>query len=142
MNNRCRTSLRRSRRALTLVEVVAALAMVGVLLTTLLTAQARFTRQWQRAERRIEAVAAADRMVATWWAEPSAIPRRAGGEVAGGKAFAWRTTVVDDSAARQLGGEIVRLDIVDLHDREAAPVVVDVLLPFVPTSIAAQEEQP
>src|SRR4051812_50208316 len=105
MNDRCKTSSRaRTRRAnpprrrkprgLTLVEVVAGLARLSTLLVAVLTTKARVTRQWSHAQRKLQAVATADRLLAEWWPRRDEFPRQSSGRVAGDSGMRWRTTPV------------------------------------------------
>ena len=51
---------------MTLVEVVAGLALLGSVLVALLLARAAYLRQWARADRQLQAVAAADELLTVW----------------------------------------------------------------------------
>src|SRR4051812_18319241 len=105
---------RRSWRAgLTLVEVVAGLALLSTLLVAVLSTKARVTRQWAHAQRKLEATAAADKLLAAWWATPAAFPRRSAGTVPGDGGLAWRTAPVANEVVRPLGASVVRLEIID-----------------------------
>lgn len=61
-----------SRRGLTLVEVIAALAILAAVLSGIVVARARLTRQWEMSRKRIAAVEAANTMLAGWLASTSA----------------------------------------------------------------------
>src|SRR4051812_1146961 len=129
---RVRLHRRRTRRsALTLVEVVAGLALLATLLVAVLGTKARVTRQWAHANRKLEAVAAADRLLAGWWATPATFPRKSSGNVPGDAGLNWRTTPVGNDAVRPLGASVVRLEIVDGRQPAASGAVlasVDVVL--------------
>src|SRR5687767_11024896 len=84
----------RGRRAMTLVEVVGALALLGVLLVGTLLAKARSTRQAALADRRLEAVAAADALLTAWRRDPQSLARSGGGRVSGEADLSWRTRTV------------------------------------------------
>ena len=113
MNAKCRTSSRRRRRGLTLVEVVAGLALLAALLVAVLTAKARATRQLASANRRLEAVAAADRLLVGWWQDPAHFPRHASGRVPGENGFAWRTSPVRNDTVNALAASVIRLEVLD-----------------------------
>jgi prepilin-type N-terminal cleavage/methylation domain-containing protein len=117
MNDRCRTFSRttpRSRpRGLTLVEVVAGLALLSTLLVAVLTTKARVTRQWSHAQRKLQAVAAADRLLGEWWPRRDEFPRQASGRVAGDSGLRWRTEPVANPPLNALRTSVVRLDILD-----------------------------
>src|SRR4051794_8506660 len=84
----------RRRPAMTLVEVVAALALLGTLLAAVLVVRVRYARQSAAAERRLQAVAAADALLSAWHRDPRSLPRFGSGQVAGDAQLAWRTAVV------------------------------------------------
>lgn len=104
---------------MTLIEVVASLALLASLLVGLLLAKARYTRQSALADRRIEAVRAVDRLLAAWWAEPARFPRRGTGPIDGAADLSWRTSLVANPTLNELGAQVVRLEVID--DRPGAP---------------------
>src|SRR5947208_15221341 len=87
-----------ARRAMTLVEVVAAPALLGTLLAAVLVVRVRYARQSAAADRRLRAVAAADALLAGWHRDPRSLPRSGAGPVAGDAPLAWRTAVVPHQA--------------------------------------------
>jgi type II secretory pathway pseudopilin PulG len=137
MNEKSRTSSARSaaattltgsrrRQAMTLVEVVGALVLLGTLLVALLTARARYTRQSASSDRRLRAVAAADELLTEWRRNPASLPRSAAGRVARDSDLAWRTLPVPNAPIQELGGAVVRLEIVDERPTAADPIVASV----------------
>jgi hypothetical protein len=104
---------------MTLVEVVGALGLLATLLVALLLARVRYTHQAALAERRLQAVAAAEALLATWHQDPRSLPRAGGGAVAGERQFLWRTQSALNGAVNELGAAVVRLEILD--DRPEAP---------------------
>ena len=98
---------------MTLVEVVASLALLASLLVGLLLAKARYTRQSALADRRLEAVRAADRLLSEWWADPARFPRRGAGRVDVVSNLAWQTSLVANPTLGELGAQVVRLQIID-----------------------------
>jgi hypothetical protein len=78
-----------------------------------LSTKARVTRQWAHAQRKLEAVKAADKLLAAWWATPATFPRRGAGDVPGDAGLAWRTSPVANETLRPLGASVVRLEIFD-----------------------------
>ena len=98
---------------LTLVEVVAGLALLSTLLVAVLTTKARATRQWSHAQRKLEAVAAADRLVTNWWQDLDRFPRRAAGRVPGQSGLAWRTTPVAKPELAGLMVSVIRVEVLD-----------------------------
>lgn len=132
MRSRSDRSWRRSRAGgLTLVEVLAALAILGTLLVSVLLAEARCRRQSAGARQRLESCRAADALLEQWWRDPGELPRSGQGDVPGHGELVWRTSVVENRDVRRLGGQVVRLEI---RRRSGAPdekatVSVDVVLP-------------
>src|SRR4051794_34521543 len=82
---------RRAHRAMTLIEVVGGLALLGTLLVAVLLAKAKFTRQAATADRKLQAVAAADELLTVWRQDSNALPRDGVGPVPGDRQFSWRT---------------------------------------------------
>ena len=116
-------------RGMTLIEVVAGLALLGTLLVGIVLAKVRYTHQWTAAERRVQAVGAADDLLSAWWADAGSFPRRDAGEVPGRPGLAWRTAPVSNPAVEALDARAVRLEVFDRAAPTDPPVVVDVVLP-------------
>ncbi len=116
---------------MTLIEVLAGLALLASLLGGLLLVKARSGRQWSAANRRLEAVAAADGLLSSWWRSPREMPRDDSGPVPDHDAMFWRTRLVENADTRALGARVVRLQIVsDPGAPDATELTrVDVLLP-------------
>jgi hypothetical protein len=112
---KCRTFSRRwpAARAMTLVEVVAGLALLGSVLVGILLARGACLRQTARSNRRLEAVAAADALLTAWHQDPALLKPEGGGPLAGDGQLAWRTAIVPSAEARSLGARIVRLEVFD-----------------------------
>lgn len=114
---------------MTLVEVVAGLALLGTLLAAVLVVRARYARQSAAAERRLQAVAAADALLAAWHTDPRLLPRYGSGRVDGDAQLAWRTALVPNREVNDLGAQVVHLEILD--DRPAAASAVLTSVEFV-----------
>lgn len=120
---------------MTLIEVLAGLALLAALLMVLLTARTRATLQWTRANERLRAVQAADRLLADWWREPKDFPREGEGAIPGAADLRWRTRIVPDHGSAELRADIVRLEVGRFApggiggDADPAAVAVEVLLP-------------
>jgi hypothetical protein len=113
---------------------MAGLAILGSLLVSTLVAKGRCTRQWALANRRLEAAAAADKLLSTWWQQPDKFPRESSGELNG--ALSWNTRGLHAGDAEFLGVSIVRLEVFDTRlaaapgaNPQVALVAVDVVLP-------------
>ena len=98
---------------LTLIEVVAGLALLATLLVAVLTTKAKLTRQWASAQQRLRAAGAADALLAEWWRDVKTFPRQASGTVSGEPRLAWRTQAVPNDAVNRLGASVVQLDVID-----------------------------
>jgi hypothetical protein len=112
---------------MTLVEVVGGLGLLATLLVGLLLAKARYTRQAAAADRRLQAVVAADALLAGWHHAPRSLVRAGSGAVPGGGEFSWRTQGIVNAPVGELGAAVVRLEILDDRPEAAAnPVVTSV----------------
>jgi hypothetical protein len=124
-------------RALTLIEVVASLAILGTLLVSMLMARQRYSRQWTLAVRKGEAVSAADQLLSEWWRDPRKLPLEGRGVIAGHPDLMWRTRTMDNRDADALDAQVVRLEVFTQAERqkgntqvkEKALATVDLLLP-------------
>jgi len=119
MNKRSTTCSRCSRAAgLTLIEVVAAIAILGTILVGIVLAKSRNTRQLAEARRTAEVVRHADALLADWWADEAGVPPDAAGVIDADPTLAWRTRLVANPPIEQLGARVVRVEVID-----TAPVV-------------------
>lgn len=111
----------RRRSALTLVEVVAALALLAVMLAGVTTARSRLVQQWSRADRVLSAVEAADILLAAWYESngPSEVHAGRVGD------FAWAAAEVRERGAEALGLRVVRLELFDPTRSREPLVTVD-----------------
>jgi hypothetical protein len=109
--------------------VVAGLALLGTVLVSLLLARSHATQQWALANRRIQAVRAADVLLSAWWQEQVSIPRSASGTIAGDSSMRWRTQLREDTALVPWKLRVVTLSILDAAAETAPPLaVVDVVV--------------
>src|SRR2546423_15614447 len=116
MNRRSNNFLA-ARRGTTLVEVIAALVILGTILAAVLIARGRFVRQDVQARRRIEAARALDALVHGWMNGPvSAVPMQATGTFAD-STQTWTTRVIREPSAEQIGARVLRVDVFDRSDR-------------------------
>ena len=115
------------RRGLTLVEVVAGLALMATLLVAMLSLKTRFTHQLGKSNLQLRGVAAADSLLTAWWADTSSFPINQSGAVASYPGFNWRTNLVANKAVAHLDSKVVRLDITD---NATVVTSVDVMLPL------------
>ena len=126
--------------------MVAGLALLSTLLVAVLLTKARATRQWSHAQRKLEAVAAADRLVTIWWQDLERFPRRASGRVPGAIGLAWRTAPVAKPELNALAASVIRVEVFEetagsRRDRDVLASVEIVLddAPTAATPVAARE---
>ena len=137
MNNRCATSSPPSRRAgLTLIEVVAAIAILGSVLVGIVLAKSRHTRQLALAERKQQAVRAADRLITRWWTREQGIPVGEQGVLKSDKSLHWHTREMPNRRLNHLDARVVRvsLHVADPARSQLPPkdhqlITVDLVLP-------------
>ncbi len=125
------------RHGLTLIEVVAGLALMGTLLATMLTAKGRFTQQRHYAQRVLAAVDAADTMLAARWDKAGAAGGTDGwastdGVVANNDRLTWRTVEITDDQATAMRSRVIRLEVFDEQSNPEDPplVSIDLLVPL------------
>ncbi|MEZ6192078.1 MAG: type II secretion system protein [Phycisphaerales bacterium] len=120
-----------SRRGLTLIEVVAGLALMGTLLAAMLSAKGRFTRQQHHAQRVLVAVAALDDLLMESWHVLGTIEDTEYGEIEGQQGMTWRASVIEERAAEDWHCRIIRVEIIDATDNtDAEPLArVELLAP-------------
>ena len=120
------------RLAMTLIEVVVGLVILGTILASLAIARGRFARQWAAADRKLTAAKALDGLIAEWMQRPFVPLNRQGplpGTMPGTRDFIWRTTALRNRDAAPLLAAIVRVEVFDRDEkRDQAPIVIVDLL--------------
>jgi hypothetical protein len=97
--------------------------VLGTLLVSIAVARGRFVRQRALAEQRIAAAGAVDRMVGRWMVgDGAAIPVGGQGALEGIPACVWRTRVIEERGAKELGAVVVRLEVFERSG--ARPILV------------------
>ncbi len=103
---------RRSRRGgLTLIEVVAAIAILGTILVAVVLARTRHARQIALTERKAAAVRAADELITGWWSDPFGPPIDQTDAVSFDPSLTWTTRLVDNEPVQDLGARVLRIEI-------------------------------
>ena len=122
------------RKAFSLIELIAAIAVLGTLLVGIVLAKARHTRQLARADRVHEAVLAADDLLATWWADGPGIPSNSRGPTPTDDTLQWTTRPVEHDALERLGARVIRVSIHDSSDTTTTEALfhVDLVVPATP----------
>jgi type II secretory pathway pseudopilin PulG len=98
---------------MTLVEVVAGLALLGSLLVGLLLARIAVSRQQTQADQRLEAVEGCDRLLSAWQASGQKVPHRSSGRTSdrANNDLRWSTRVLRTLTIETTAIEVVRLEI-------------------------------
>jgi prepilin-type N-terminal cleavage/methylation domain-containing protein len=102
----------RAKPGLTLIEVLAGLALMATLLVAMLYLKSRFMHQLVASNLQLRSTAEADKMMTNWWADPEAIPVNGAGIVPGSPDLSWQTTLVSNDVVHHLGGKVVRLQVI------------------------------
>lgn len=100
---------------LTLIEVIAAVVILGTILVGIVMAKSQHTRQAAATGRQNAAVRAADELIAGWWSTGN-VPVGQSGPVESDASLTWRTSEVPNEAVARLGARVVRVEI-----RSASP---------------------
>lgn len=112
-----------SRRGLTLIEVVAGLALMGTLLVAMLSAKSRFSRQHHYAQRVLIAVDALDRLLIERWPELGAIEAIEQGDIEGRPDMVWRASVIDGQQTEQWHCRVIRIEVLEaVHELRTEPL--------------------
>lgn len=119
------------RPGLTLIEVVAGLALMGTLLTTLLLAHSAHARQVRAAQDKLAAVDALDGLLTRWEVAGTSAPRRDEGELPGHPELVWRTRPIRNRAAENLRSEVVVIEVFERNVASGADALcsVELLVP-------------
>ena len=116
-----------TRRAFTLVEVVAGLTLLTVLLTGVLSAFAMHRRQLYRAQDRIAATRLADQLLTDWTSHPEGIPRQGAGLATNGD-WSWTLRPIGFASIAGASVEVVRCEVFKMTSGGAKPACsVDVV---------------
>ncbi|MCC6580944.1 MAG: hypothetical protein IT440_10925 [Phycisphaeraceae bacterium] len=113
---------------MTLIEVLAALVLLGSLLAATTLAEGRFARRWRDGLRRLHAIRMTDQWLTQWADNWDAFPTDDEGTFADDADLAWRTTRVESPDAALPGLNIVQLTVTDHRDADAPTVVLEMSL--------------
>ena len=130
--SRHKTSWRRH-AGMTLIEVLAALSLLGSLAVAMVLARGRLVEQHRAAELKLEAVDAADQLLLQWWAgESKQVPVNTSGVVEQHPDWTWETELISDRALAPYDAQIVRLRILSTSEpgQPAELTSVDLVMPF------------
>lgn len=128
------------REGLTLIEVMAGLAILGSVLVAVVMARGRYLDQSVAARHKAEAVRVADALLTQWWDDIEQLPRAESGDVDG---FRWETQTRQPEALIELEAEVLRLSLFQLEaigDGSYEPILsVEVVVPAPPESPDTEE---
>ena len=113
----------RSRHGLSLIEVVAAIALLSSLMTVLLMAWTRHRDQIQFSQLKIQAAELLDEQLASWFADGGGPPFPATGRLAD-SVFIWRTYRSPTGRAIAGGLMPVTVEVVDQNNRSLLSIEV------------------
>lgn len=105
------SSICSAKAGLTLVEVLAALALLSTLLVGILMASNRHTEQIRRSRQTLEVLHRVDALLYRWTGSGGMVPRKANGQIPGRDELIWKTHVVSKQHRQRLGIELVRLEV-------------------------------
>lgn len=114
MTSPSRTSSRRCVAAgLTLIEVIAAIAILGTVLVGIVMAKGRHMRQMALTHRQADIVSATDDLISRWWLNGQTIPAPRSGTLSGDPTLVWQTRLVTHPVLKSLEAQVVRLEVFD-----------------------------
>ena len=100
------------RLGLTLIEVVAAIAILGTVLVGITLSQSRHTRQLAAANRQSALADAADQLLAGWWTRPDGVPLGESGTLrVDQQTYAWQTRLRGNDELARWGARVVRVSV-------------------------------
>ena len=113
----------RSLRATTLVEAVLGMALLGTLLTAVVVAHGRFSRQAGQARRSVEACRLADQLLEDLWQRRNELYGQDEGDVPGHDGWRWRKVDVpteDSGLLQKLRAKIIAVEVFCRGDATAS----------------------
>ncbi len=118
-----------TKAGLTLVEVLAALALLSTLLVGTLMAHSRHAEQIRRSRRTLDALRRVDELLYRWMATDGLIPRTATGSLpgegeSGEDEWIWRTRLLSRDHCQSLKVDVVRLEVFPRREAAARQPVV------------------
>lgn len=108
---------------MTLVEVIAGLALLGTLVVSLLLTKSALSRQRALADQTLAAVAACDQLLADHRTAGRLLPRHGQGVARGG--YRWRTELVRPQQVQQAWVDVIRVTVMgERSDKPLAEVEI------------------
>ena len=129
MKAKLKTYLQDSRQAgLTLIEVIAAIAILGTILVGMVLSKSSHTHQLALAQRQIIAVRVVDELIADWWTSSQGVPVGEYGLFGKDESLVWETRVVQNEVIEKLGAKVVRVEVRELNSAKSKPASEQELL--------------
>ena len=116
--------MRRWQPGLTLLEVIVALALMGTVLVSSILAFSSHRRQLSVAQKRLEAIAIADELLARLQSQQGGVPVPSSGLVVGKPGWNWQTSVVGTTTIATVPLQVIRFEV-----NQTAPNRISVGLP-------------
>lgn len=120
------------RPGLTLVETTLGLGLLASLLSAMLIAHGKCLRQAKAAERKLQAIAAADELLADWMAIPDGMPTGGSGPFPNQPDLRWRIKSLPSSEASLVSAQAIRFEVFHVDKRTTAEnliLSIDMLAP-------------
>jgi len=115
-------------KGLTLVEVLAAVALLCGLLVGIMVAFDKHARQITRADERLEAYRHLDELLYQWSEGGTGMPAEGHGELPDAEDLSWRTRVVSTRNRDSLGVDVIRLTVVSSKEGATAEPLIELEL--------------
>ena len=129
------------RRGLSLIEVVASIALLSVLMVALLAAWSKHNAQLQKAQQKLEAVELLDQQMGQWYVNNGGPPFPAEGQFSG-TGFAWRSFRTPQRLPLPGGLVAVTVTVVNERNVEVASVEVAASVRFQAGSNRGVSDEP
>ncbi len=115
---------------MTLIEALAGVVILGTLLVSIVTANARLTSQAVRTELRIEGCRVADEQLSRLWLDRDNFPLDGSGPVEGRPGWTWSTQRVRNETAATLDAEAVVLSVFSPKGPRGVPAAtIEIVVP-------------
>ena len=121
-----------ARRAMTLVEVIAGIALLGTVLAVTVLSHGRLLRQHQRAQTKLQAVAAVDQLLSQWYAHGETVPAQSSGKLPGSPVVVWKTQRGRTQTSGAISVEVVELTAKIEGESPTLPPLVRIELALAP----------
>lgn len=108
-------------RGLTLIEVIASIALLGALMVAMLTVHSKHTRQVKLAAKKQTAATLADELIGGWFKSPEPFPANTSGQFVNNSDFRWTTQAQRMSANGNWKTVVIKLQV--WHQSTSQPLI-------------------